>query len=323
MSIEKHTTPQTINVTPVAGAELAQERPRSLGERMFDYITYGGIGFGLNLGLSVLITDYFTHGNGEKLLQQLTKKSTGAIHGVSGIAPKKLENTVYSFWKTNLLMSGGHVVMIPIKLMEDSKRHMVHRLNLMLGVDQPILKNGEIVPVSSLSEDELPHLSEDQPKQSWLRTAYRRVLGISATMALGTMMGKQRMHDVEDVLTDKLILPSMRATPIKSVQNIAENERFQRYAKLVSLDQFFTVITSGIAYITNGAKKHEGGDLPPLEPAPEYMTNSDSTHILAFGPQTKTHTHNVDSHRQPLPIPIVAEHVISDSYQPQTVGMEA
>jgi hypothetical protein len=232
------------------------KKPESLGEKLFNYLTYGGVGFGINLGLSVIITDYFTHGKGNELLHSWSKKSAGTLHKISGTNIEKAENTAYAFLKTHLLMSGGHVVMVPIKLMEDSKRHIVHRINRMLGVDKPIIQNGKEVPISELAENDLPELYEDQPKQSWGRTVVRRLLAIAATMTVGTLMGKDFQHKVEDSITDKMMLPAMRAIPLKSAQNLAENDRFQRYARLVSLDQFFTVITSAVAYVTNGAKKH-------------------------------------------------------------------
>jgi hypothetical protein len=65
-------------------------------------------------------------------------------------------------------------------------------------------------------------------------------------------MGAKRQHAVEDFLTDKVILPTVRTTPM---QGLASNETFARYARLVSLDQFFTAITSTVTYVTNGARK--------------------------------------------------------------------
>ncbi len=259
------------------------EKPpcESKGERVFNYATYTGIGFLLNLGLSVAITDYFTHGKGSTLLRALSKHSANLLHDVSGASAAKLENTTYGFLKTNALQSGGHVVMVPIKLLEDSKRHIVHRINRFLGVDQPILKDGKEVPMAQLKEEELPELFEDQPKQSWWNVILRRATGLVFTTAIGTGLGEERLQKVEHTLTDKMFLPALRKLPSPAVQNLANNDTFARYARLVSLDQFFTLITSTVTYITNGAKKHEKAPAPTtivqsIPPLPLAMSDEAS-----------------------------------------------
>lgn len=295
-----------------------KKRKRTTGERWFDYLTYGVVGFGVNLGLSVIITDYFTHGKGKEILQYLSKKSAASLHQLSGCDATKIENNTYGFLKTNLLMSGGHIVMIPIKLMEDSKRHIVHRINRLLDIDKPIIKNGVATSISSLSEDELPPLCEEQPKQSWAWTAMRRLIGISATMTVGTLMGKERLQKVEEVVTDNIMLPAIRNVPVSSIQHLAENDRFQRYARLVSLDQFFTVVTSVLAYLTNGAKKHNDKEdsIPQVQEEKLVRLRQE----IAWN----KNTHRKDSFHFPdTPSSVVSENVIASPSLPLDLRMRA
>ncbi len=249
-------TPTNAPVLPLAPSCQKPEK-ESVGEHIFNYATYGGVGFLLNLGLSVAITDFFTHGKGRGILRALSTHTAKPLAKLIGKEAAEIENTTYGFWKTNALMSGGHLVMWPIKVLEDHKRHIVHRINRFLGIDTPILKNGVAAPIGTLSEDELPALYEDQPYQSWWNIIKRRALGLMMTSALGTALGEGRLQQVEHSIADGILLPAMRNTPLPALQNLAKNDRFIRYTRLVSLDQFFALITSGVTYLTNGAKKHE------------------------------------------------------------------
>jgi hypothetical protein len=264
---------ENVTQTPPS-TPCVKPQKESVGEHAFNWFTYTGVGFLLNLGLSVAITDYFTHGKGKEALRWLSKQTAHGIGSAATVAPTKLENATYGFWKTNALMSGGHIVMAPIKLLEDNKSRVVHWINQKLGVDKPILKDGVEVPLSSLSDEELPPLYQDQPKQSWWNVIKRRAMGLALTSATGTMMGEKLQHKVEDTLTDKLFLPALQKSPSPALQNLASNDTFARYARLVSLDQFFTAITSAVTYLTNGSKKHE----EPAQAAPSY--NSTSTEAI-------------------------------------------
>lgn len=235
-------------------AAPASPKEKSTGERLFDWGTYGGIGFGLNLGLSVIISDYFLSGKGMKYLDGFSKGATKLLTKPEAANAKAIEERIFAFSKTNLLLMGGNILMIPVKVLEDNKRRAVYWLNRKLGCQPAIMKDGHEASLSELKDEELPTLYEDSEKQTWGNVVKRRLMGISATLVTGTLLGKDNQAKVEHAIADKMVLPAMESSNVRPIQNLARNDLFQRYTRLVALDQFFTIITSAVTYLTRSKK---------------------------------------------------------------------
>ncbi len=246
--------------------------PMSDGEKWFNRIIYSGMNYWLNLGISLVVTDFFLKGKGAGFFKNGVEKITTGL-SAAGVKPAWGKWFGGQALGTFSLNSGGNILLIPTKLAEDNKRNIVYWLNEKLGVDQTAPDGHKETP------DEI-YIEQEQPKQSWMRMIGRRVLGWSMTTATGMTLdslAKQKlpyakMIDGEmvthkggqDVYTDwtkKVVNAGLNKVGGKS---IVENETAQRYIGYAALDWIYTMITSSVMHATNGAGEmkapHEIGD---------------------------------------------------------------
>lgn len=195
----------------------------------------------VNLGSSVVITDYFVRGKGKEKLENFAEKAAESLNKASGKAPGTLNKSVYAFIKTGLLLTGGTLLMAPMYWFEQNKKWFAGEANKMACGDPQYDKIEEI------------------PDKGVGNVLWRRGLGIASTLTVGTMIGKDRQTHVEDFLSG-WALQSMEKSGVSALQNVAKSETARSYIRLAALDQFFTAITAGVTYVTNGTffgKKEE------------------------------------------------------------------
>lgn len=247
---------------------LSKEKSR--GEKIFDWSVYNGLNYWLNLGISIVIADYFNNKGGKPLLSKaadsvgkMLTKDPAKLPGATRHAETALE--------TGSLLSGGWALLVPMKVLEDHKRPIVHWLNDKLGVDQTAPDGHKETP------DEI-YIECEQPKQSWLNVIKRRVIATVAVMGTGSVLnsalrdrektaewknsaaynprqdphgGKKRTEDFIVNVVDK----GMRSGVVPNGETIANNDTFRRLLGLAALDSIFTKITAVIMHVTNGAVK--------------------------------------------------------------------
>jgi hypothetical protein len=244
----------------------------SKGEKAYNWIVYNGVNYWLNLGMSVLITHYFSNLKGKERISQAAdfiarrfseNKSSSAYHMAHHHSKTSLE--------TFMLLSGGNILLVPMKLMEDAKRPIVHWLNKKLGVNQTAPDGHELTP------DEI-HIEEEQPKQSWLQVIGRRLLGIMSVVALGGIINglfRDRTKpppvvDEPDNHGGKLRIQRGAMEYINHVFHsgfpggkwLATNKHAQAIMGFTILDSFFTGVTAVIMRLTNGAEKNNDKKKP-------------------------------------------------------------
>jgi len=235
----------------------------STGEKWYNRIVYQGINYWLNLGISLVITDFFMHGPGAKYFNSGVASSTKALTGL-GLSKKNAKWISEIGLGTFSLNSGGNILLIPTKFIEDDKRGWVHWLNEKLGVDQTAPDGHK------MTKDEI-YIEEEQAPQSWGRMIARRAMGWGTTTSVGLLLDRYarqplaRPHMVDGemehfkpgqkVFTDGAVNITNSALRGMGAGRLADSPMFQRYLGYAALDTIYTAITSKILHLTNGAKK--------------------------------------------------------------------
>ena len=256
--------------------ESSLQKQASKGEKVYDTAVYQVINYWINLGSSLAIADYFRNLGGKKYLDGAAK---GLGKVFSGGNVQKLESSTglaSSILKTLALCSGGWLLVVPMKLMEDKKRPIVHWLNKKMGVDMTATDGHQETP------DEI-FIAKEQPAQSWGHAFWRRLQAQLAVSATGLVLDKGFAKTLEHPemidgkltttlggekhFTDKIvgfINKGLKSVDSKPTNFLANHPRAQAYITFGALDTFFTMITAAVMRFTNGAKKaqmpHEIGD---------------------------------------------------------------
>jgi|GEM_PF-5147978 len=261
------------------GATNAKELPEhglagthgtaSKGEKLFSWGVYSGINYWVNLASSIAIADYFCNLGGKKAIEGGANRIAKMMSGGDKLRHAKVFGQAQTALRTLTLLSGGWLLVIPMKLMEDNKRPIVHWLNEKMGVDQTAPDGHKLTP------DEI-YIEQEQPKQSWLNVLLRRTLATAAVVGTGQALNelardrtktaafaKSHPNSKEDPHGGKSRVEKWVVDTVNSGLNKVgatgltkdKNGMFQRYLALAALDTVFTKITAVIMKVTNGAKK--------------------------------------------------------------------
>ncbi len=262
-------------ITPAEIGELAHEavhshfaklrRPQlemSKGEKWFNWITYKGVNYWLNLISSIIYTDWFENGlfgkrSGRDLLriEKIAKFLEKPLLAMSVSAENASRYTKNAFTYLALSTTGAFLI-FPIKWAEDRKRKIVHGLNKKMGVNQTAPDGHELTP------DEI-YIEEEQPTQSWIRVIGRRILGMAGVQVAGAAID----YTFGQKNTTNFVITGMDGKGgVNKVLNsgyvpggkwLATKRAPQAWMRYSVLDSLFTAITAGTMWITNGAKKQE------------------------------------------------------------------
>ncbi len=272
----------------------------SKGEKVYNWTVYSGINYWVNLISSVAIADYFTNKNGRKHLQKAIDKTAKAVASTGLLGIEKAHHHSRVSLETLSLLSGGWLLLIPMKIMEDNKRSIVHWLNGHLGISQCGPDGNQLTP------DQI-HIEHEQPKQTWLNVIQRRILATLAVVGVGSAVDHlaadkavkwDRMYTIDGkrYIEPTYLHGKERAAQYitKKVNNglnaITGSNKFgqnssswgQRWLKLAALDTVFTKITAVIMYVTNGSKKVDKHEMPePAITAASLSPTSLATSLVA------------------------------------------
>jgi len=321
--------PKTDDDAATKSAALTTIPVMSQGENLYNKVVYQCINYWLNLGMSLVITDYFLHGKGKGVHTNNLRKVTDffkrtKIDQVVGEAATKRAVGVAAGFIT--LLSGGNILLIPDKIMEDNKRPIVHWLNKHVYHQQQLAPDGH-----EETSDEI-YIEKEQPKQSWLNLGWRRLQAMAAGVAFGLALdnlGRKKL-DIPQIINGKAITKidgqerytdwvvtninkALNSGVIPGGKSVAENPTVHRYIGYAALDTIQTLITSMVMYMTNGAKKarmpHEiGDDVDPPGIEIKDGLGSDEIVILPKGeeivdtPQASQHANTKFNTKPPEPM---------------------
>lgn len=244
----------------------------SKGEKIFDWITYKGLNYWVNLISSIAIADIFLNGKRRKNLDGWINSATKSLEK-TGLPLKTSHHNSKVALETFVFTSGGLILLAPMKILEDNKRKVVHWINKKLCIEQKTADGKEKTP-------EQIYIEKEQPKQSWGNVIWRRIQATVAVIGSGMAFdhfardknkkldpevydigdgrkityeakvvgGKKRTEDAAYGLLNK-VSKFIRGKEIK------EKGLVGRWTRLIILDSVFTIITAVVMKITNGAKK--------------------------------------------------------------------
>lgn len=287
---------------PLAATQTQLLPPKaSKGEKWYDWIVYRGINYWFNLASSIALTDYFLNLGGKPRLEKWSQNTAKLLHQF--MPEEKALYKSRTWWKTTMICSGGWLLVVPIKLLEDRKRPIVHWLNKKLGVDQKAPDGHELAPEEIFIEKE-------QPTQSWLRVIGRRALGHLAVLGAGDLINfafrdtskplpgkfdQTDPHGGKQQMTDFVMGGANRVLDSGYVpfgKTLATNPRTQAWMGFAVLDSVFTEITASVMWLTRGAKKKKmPQEIGDVKSAP---ANEDFAKRVKVNGQAKAETENDD-----------------------------
>lgn len=250
--------PASLTLTPEQPAQNFQKPEKStVGEQAWHLMTYTGVGYLLNLGVSIAICDWFLHGKGKPLLAraQSGAKSMLKTGGMSDTSAQTISDMACKYATFPL---GGHFTMIPVKIAEDHGRYIAHRANQMLDSNYAYkdLKADWNTP-----DNELPPLSSEPTKNTWGQVAMRRGIGWAAVIGAGTASGKL---GVDTWLENKTLKFADTARTGLGFSKPVPNGTYERWMKIGALDAYFTALTSFITEATKQTFGKERNEEAPL-----------------------------------------------------------
>jgi hypothetical protein len=206
--------------------ERAHHIKKSVGEKIFDWVVYGGIS-GLGVFIATLpLTFSAKYGKAKALFEKGTKYLEHTP--LSG-------ETVERIMDTTALSMSGNISIIPIKFAEDRKKSIVGKINKMLGGDAN-------APISN----------EKHP-QTWGSLIKGRVLAWVAVFAgfktAVELLGKERFENYENAFAENIVCKPL-GKPTHIGEKIFKNEtKAFRYGKIAALDIYATIAATSLLYL--------------------------------------------------------------------------
>ena len=240
---------------PVPGIAKEPDHKRELspGEKLFDRVTYTGIGFGVNEASSLWITDQFMHGknlldNTSGLLKKMgsgfsaegfgkasewmakTFKFTEKLeHGVM-VTPKQRGGNLLLMLT---LLSGGTLLILPMKKLENDKQKWVKRANHFIDK----MRGNEMSKEETEARD--AKVEQDiacSPRQTWPSFLLGRIIAVSSSVLTGTfIVGHERNQKIMEG-SDKFL---------SNLLNL-KSEKTHRYASLMGIETYSCFISSAV-----------------------------------------------------------------------------
>jgi len=225
MQTQKPIDPQIIEAE-----KKAEKTSVSKGERLFDWLTYGGIGFAGVFIANIPFTHWAKYGGGRSCYQWMTEALKN-----KGISDHVAEQA----FNTTVLGILGNAAIVPIKMLENKKPELVERFNKMLG-------------------DKSADASvEADPKQSWGSLIASRIAAYAAVLASFegalAIWGGDRFKKFEADFAKHIVCnPLGWATHMEVMENgqkILQETKAFRYGKIAALDVFATAAATILLYV--------------------------------------------------------------------------
>lgn len=255
--------------TEIENAErTALKTQTSKGERLFNLLTYGGVGGVLNFLVTIPIAYWAKYKGGAEAFKGASEFLTKT--GMSAGAAKDV-------MMTTATMQGGNAVLVPVIALEHFKPEIVEKLNTMVGD-----KSGDA------SVDKEP----EQDWKSLLKSRITAWLTVFASFRVATMaLGGEKFEQFEENFSKHVVCePLGKPTHTPGLAQTVENEtKVFRLGKIAALDVFATTASATLLYVAsrlfaNGNPRWHAHDLPATEkatpteqPAEQTATSRDSS----------------------------------------------
>lgn len=225
-----------------SGAEnsAAAAARRTRGERLFDWLAYGGFAGAVTFVLGMPLGYWVRYSNSGR---QTVKWAARHLKNI-GLSEAASEDVVM----TTALMQGGNATLIPVKIMEDHKPKLVGRLNKHLGDDTEDLS------------------VEDSIRQSWKSllksrlAAWLMVFGSFRTFAAMPGGGK-KLNAFEEAFSEQIFCkPLGKPTHVNGKETL-----IYKTGRIAALDVFATAAAATLLYIGSRFFARKDNDKRPAE----------------------------------------------------------
>ena len=172
---------------------------RTKGERLFNRLTYMGVGYFGVTGVSVFLTWLLRDSTGiSPHFEKFTKDVEAAIKKIPRIG-ESVSQFVYSNMTIMTLFLGGSIAsVVPVKLLENNKAKLVKRFDEHLYGKDVVANSPEIQQAHAQMEA--------MPKQTWGSVGLSRLLSFATTLGTFVLMGSEKSpvgkafgHSIDDV----------------------------------------------------------------------------------------------------------------------------
>ncbi len=323
-------------------------RSKTAGEIAFDRVVYTGIGFGVNEASSLWITDQFKHGN--NLLERAPGflKTMGSWFSRTGF--DRISDRIAEIFKLEAkivdgktftprmrgnntllmatLLSGGTLLVWPMKKIEDHKNYWVKKANHFIDW----FRGQKLSPEEVAARDaEVEQAIACSPRQSWPSLLAGRVIAMFSSWATGTFIVKEKGNERVGQFSENVITHTMQETnTLVGASNsswlakLASNDKFKRYANLTGIETYSCAISSIVLEIASKflakfkPRVHdpevckETSVQPPAVPVPAPDSDSSEQKVIpALGKAMKqklscSHCHRIDKEKQADAQPSIA-----------------
>lgn len=208
--------------------EDSKRPPASRGERIFDWLVYGGIA-GIGVFLATIPTTYWAkYGGGAKYFKRGSHKLESL-----GLSAKTAEDMMMS----TALMQGGNLAVFPVKWAEDNKVAMVTKINDMIG---------EKTDIAAL---------ENEDRQTWGSILKARVAAwltvFTGFKIVGHTVGSGKLAAFEESFAKNVCGMLGKATHMHG-----QETKIFRHGKIAALDVFATAASSTLLYVGSRVFAH-------------------------------------------------------------------
>lgn len=224
--------------------EEAVDRKKSAGEILFDRTVYTGIGFGVNEVSSLVITDQFLHGK-NIVGKWFSKEGFDAASGWLAKTFKVKDGIDKSGKKVTgaakagnmllmvTLLSGGTLLILPMKWLEDHKNYWVKKANHLIDGWRGNQMSAEEVAARDAQVEQDIACS---PRQSWPSMLLGRVIACCSSVATGTFLVGKKNND--------RLMDWSEKTFAGSIQPEGKKNFWHRQAGLLSVETYSCAISS-------------------------------------------------------------------------------
>jgi len=318
----------------------------SEGEEKFNFWTYFGLNYVVNLVSSVAVAFNTIYGSWRPKLDKWISQGTKALHSM-GVPLKSAHSNVKVGLESFVLLSGGTILLLPLKYLEDNKRKIVYKLNKKMGVSQ-------IAPDGHEETPEEIHIEKEQPKQSIGNLIFRRVEGTVAVVSSGILMDHllkdkktilpKKTYDLGGgvkVAYDKKVMGGKqwfeektfgainKAVKAVNGKGFAKNGIVSGCMKLTILDSFFTAITAVVMKVTNGSKRgkmpkeiDDSHDPVVVRDAVDRITTADEIRDRPFAEKIEKRVNRIiEAKENGVPNKSFVDTIQSTGLQPSGVGV--
>ncbi|MCI5049113.1 MAG: hypothetical protein MRY32_02100 [Rickettsiales bacterium] len=163
---------------------------RSFGENMFDLGVYGGVGFAANAALSIALTYEGVMKPNSRMATVMTHTRKAWETVIKSIQknPQKVQAWTDKMNEFLFLSSGGYILLVPMKWLEDNKEHLVEKLDDMFGTG----------PENTTEELQEDLYFDSQPKQSYATLFGGRIIAHPVIVA-GAIPVMENLRGTEHV----------------------------------------------------------------------------------------------------------------------------